>query len=87
MLVVDSLLGAPARGLVWVFREVHKAAEQSLRDEYQAITAELSKLYTLLESGAIDEAEFDTRERNLLDRMDELEEQGYGVQGDDSDDD
>lgn len=86
MLLVHNVLGAPARGLLWVFREVHTAAEQSLRDEYQAITAELSKLYTLLESGAINETEFDTRERKWLDRMDELEEQGYGAQGDDDND-
>lgn len=84
MLLVDNVLGAPARGLVWVFREVQKAAEQSLREEYQAITAELSKLYLLLESGAIGEAEFNTREQRLLDRMDELEDQGYGVHGDES---
>jgi Gas vesicle protein G len=84
MLLVDNVLGAPARGLVWVFREVQKAAEQSLREEYQAITAELSKLYLLLESGAMGEAEFNTREQRLLDRMDELEDQGYGVHGDES---
>lgn len=84
MIVIDNLIGAPARGLLWVFREVHKAAEQSLRDEYQSITQELSKLYNLLESGAISEAQFDDYERHLLDRMDELEAQGYGPNGDES---
>jgi hypothetical protein len=89
MLIVDSLLSGPAHGLVWVFRKVHEAAEQSLRDEYQSITAELGKLYLLLESGEIDEEQFGVREQRLLDRMDELEDQGYGASshepGDDQD--
>lgn len=84
MLVIDNLIAAPARGLLWVFREVQKAAEQSLKDEYQSITQELGKLYNLLESGAISEAQFDEYERHLLDRMDELEAQGYGPNVDES---
>ena len=87
MLLVDNLLTGPAHGLVWVFRKVQEAAEQSLRDEYRTITAELGSLYLLLESGEIDEAQFAIREQRLLDRMDELEAQGYGVNGDETGDD
>lgn len=78
MLLVDNVVTAPMRGLFWVFREVHKAAEESLRNEYQAIASDLSGLYLMLENGEIDEKEFNVREQRLLDRMDELEEQGYG---------
>ncbi|QXP83338.1 gas vesicle protein GvpG [Methylococcus sp. Mc7] len=78
MLVVDNLAFAPVRGLMWVFREVQKAAEQALRDEYETITSELGRLHLMLERQEISEQEFDRREKQLLDRMDELEEQGYG---------
>ncbi|HWO99045.1 MAG TPA: gas vesicle protein GvpG [Methylococcus sp.] len=81
MLLVDDLITGPFRGLVWVFREVHKAAAQVLRDEYQSITAELGRLYLKLEGGEIGEEEFAIREQHLLDRMEELEEQGYGANG------
>jgi hypothetical protein len=87
MLLVDNLLTGPGHGLVWVFRKVQEAAEQALRDEYRSITAELGSLYLLLESGEIDEEQFGVREQRLLDRMDELEAQGYGANGDEPSDD
>ena len=87
MLLVDNLITGPAHGLVWVFRKVQEAAEQSLRDEYRSITTELGNLYLLLESGEIDEEQFALREQRLLDRMDELEAQGYGANGNEQDDD
>jgi hypothetical protein len=86
-LIVDNLLTGPAHGLFWVFRKVQEAAEQSLRDEYRSITAELGGLYLLLESGEIDEGQFALREQRMLDRMDELEAQGYGANGDEPRDD
>jgi hypothetical protein len=72
---------------MWVFREVHAAAEQALRDEYRSITTDLGDLYRMLESGEIGEEEFAAREQRLLDRMDELEEQGYGADANPSSDD
>lgn len=78
MLVIDNLAFAPVRGLMWVFREVQKAAEQALRDEYESIGPELGRLHLMLERNEISEEEFDKREKRLLDRMDELEDQGYG---------
>lgn len=78
MLVIDNLAFAPVRGLMWIFREVQKAAEHALHEEYESITTELSQLYLMLEKHEISEEVFEIREKQLLDRMDELEEQGYG---------
>jgi len=75
MLIVDDILTFPARGLLWVFQEIHDAAEQALRDEAGAITVELQQLYSMLENAQITEDEFDRREAELLDRLDELHEQ------------
>ncbi len=73
MFLIDSLLTAPMRGLLFVFREIHEAAEQDLANAAGTIRADLAQLYLLLESGAMTEDEFDRREKELLDRLDELE--------------
>lgn len=75
MFLIDDILLAPVNGLMYVFREVHKAATEALAEEGEHIRASLSELYLRLESGEITEAEFDAREKVLLDRLDELEAQ------------
>jgi len=74
MLIVDDLALFPVRGLFWIFKEIHKAAEEEQKAEGENIIAELTRLHTLLESGEIDEDEFDLREGELLDRLDEIRE-------------
>ena len=64
MFLVDDILLAPAKGLLWVFREIYDAAQQELAGESEAITASLSELYMRLETEQITEAEF----RRLLPR-------------------
>jgi len=73
MFLVDDLLLFPIKGIFWVFREIHDAAQQELVGESEAITAALSELYMLLETGQITEAEFDAQEKVLLDRLDRLQ--------------
>ena len=73
MLLVDDLLLSPIKGIFWVFREIHDAAQQELAGEGEAITAALSELYMRLETGQITEAEFDAQEKALLDRLDRLQ--------------
>ncbi len=78
MFLVDDLLMAPVSGVLWIFQEIYEAAEQERLNEAENITLELQKLYRSLESGSISEEEFDSREAELLDRLDSIE-------GDDSD--
>jgi hypothetical protein len=73
MFLVDDILLAPAKGLLWVFREIHDAAQQELAGESETITAALSELYMRLETEQITEAEFDAQEKVLLDRLDRLQ--------------
>ncbi|GGV05045.1 gas vesicle protein GvpG [Streptomyces spectabilis] len=63
---------APARGTLWVLRQVVAEAERQYYDP-SAIRAELARLTELLEAGEIGEDEFDRREDELLTRL------GYGV--------
>jgi len=76
MLIIDDILLFPIKSILWIFREIHNAAQQELATEAEAITAELSELYMMLETGRITEAEFDAKEVELLDRLDEIQEHG-----------
>jgi hypothetical protein len=73
MFLVDDILLSPVKGVLWVFREIHDAAQEELAGESEAITAALSELYMRLETGQITEEEFDDREKALLDRLDRLQ--------------
>jgi hypothetical protein len=85
MFLVDDILMAPARGLFWVFKEIHRAAEEEQANEADAITAKLSELYMMLETGQMTEAEFDAAEKRLLDRLDAIKERADGGPEDEDD--
>ncbi|MGI5466947.1 gas vesicle protein GvpG [Streptomyces sp. CA-132043] len=62
------LPAAPVRGTAWVLRQVVAEAERQYYDP-QAVQKELRALARQLDDGLIDEAEFDRREDELLDRL------------------
>ncbi|WP_328727092.1 gas vesicle protein GvpG [Streptomyces sp. NBC_00259] len=62
------LPAAPVRGTFWVLQQVAAEAERQYYDP-STIARELALLERRLESGEIDEAEFDRREDELLDRL------------------
>ena len=74
MFLIDDILMSPARGLFWVFKEICRAAEEDQANEAEDITAKLSELYMMLETGQMTEAEFDAEEMALLDRLDIIKE-------------
>lgn len=80
MLLVDDILLLPVRGPAWIFRQIHKTAQQELANEAESITAELSELYMMLDTGKITEAQFDAREKELLNRLDEIQERGIRIE-------
>jgi gas vesicle protein GvpG len=80
MLIIDKLLLSPVLATVWAARQIQKAIEQEQVMEPELITAQLSELYMMLETGGITEQEFEKREKELLDRLDEIEERELGVQ-------
>ena len=72
MLLIDDLILAPGKFVFWILRQVHEAAEKEMDQEAERLTAELGELHRRLESGALGEQEFDAREREILDRLEEL---------------
>ena len=71
-MILDDLLLLPARGVLWVAQQVHRAAQEEQAGETESITAELRELYMMLETGRIAEEEYDAREKTLLDRLEDL---------------
>lgn len=83
MLLVDDLLLAPIKSLLWIFKEVYNAAQQDQASAAEQLTEALRQLYMSLETGQITEAEFDAQEKRLLDQLDRL--QGLDVPDDEAD--
>ena len=73
MLLIDDILLSPAKGFFYIFKQIHKAAEEEFLDE-ENVSAELSELYMMLETGKITEEEFNNRESELLNRLEQIEE-------------
>ena len=72
MFLIDDILLSPLKGVLWIVEKVHDAAQEEMEGESTRITAELSELYMMLETGRITEAEFDKKEKILLDRLDAI---------------
>jgi hypothetical protein len=74
MLLIDNILFSPIKGIHWIFKEVHKLAEEELSGESDRIRESLVELYMQLETEKITEEEFELQESSLLDRLDALDE-------------
>ena len=79
MFLIDDILLSP---ILWIFREIHHAVEEEKANEADAITAKLSELYMMLETGQMTEEEFDAAEKALLDRLDAIKERTAGGEED-----
>ena len=76
MLLIDDLILAPGKFVFWILRQVHAAAKEEMGHEIERLMAELSELHQRFESGTLSEREFDLRERDILDHLDELKAGG-----------
>jgi hypothetical protein len=72
MLLIDDVLLSPFKGLLFVFKEIAKTAQEELLDD-EAVRQELRESYMLLETGRISEQEFEGRERALIRRLEAIE--------------
>ena len=85
MFLLDDILLSPLHGVLWVAREVDKAAQEELANESGTIKADLSELYLMLETGRITEEEFDAREKVLLDRLDAISDGAVAAEEEEQD--
>lgn len=73
MLLLDDILLSPAKGVMWLFREIHNQAEAEQSGEVDRLRDALTDLYRMLETGVVAEEEFERREARLLSRLEALE--------------
>ena len=85
MIILDDILLFPIWSVNWIFREIYKASQEEFVNESERITTELSELYMMLETGKITEAEFESREKELLDMLDKLEYQEIRIEDNNED--
>ena len=71
--LLDDLLLAPLKGVVFIAEKIKEQAEGEFLNE-EGVRQELRELYLLLETGKISEEKFTDREEQLVDRLEAIEE-------------
>ena len=74
-LLIDDILLMPFKGFTGIFKEIYKIADQELNSK-ETLQKKLLELQMRLEMGEISEEEYEERETEILDRLEELEEAG-----------
>jgi len=72
MFIIDDLILAPARGFLWLARELRDAAERDIENTRENAIRQLQSLHMKLEANQITEDEFEAQEAELLDLIDTL---------------
>jgi len=73
MFLIDSILLAPLKGVVWLGEKLNQIAQEELYDEGR-IKEELMALQLQFELDQISEQEYNEREKELLERLDAITE-------------
>ena len=71
MFLIDSILLAPVKGVVWLGEKLNEVAEKELNDD-GLIKQELMELQLRFELDEISEQEYNEKEKELLDRLDAI---------------
>lgn len=73
MFLLDDLLLAPVKGILWLAEQVQKETNSQLFDA-EAIKARLAEIQELYDSGMISEMEFLKAEETLMARLNAAKE-------------
>jgi hypothetical protein len=84
MFLIDNLLMAPGKAVMFLLEEVAKKAQEEFLDD-DSVKQELQEIYAMLEAGKISEKDFEAREYRLVERlqqiaMTKLQEHAAGLQ-------
>jgi hypothetical protein len=71
MFIVDDILTAPGKAMLFLFRELAKKAKDEFLDD-DTVKEQLQEIYALLDSGTISGQEFESREVQLLQRLEQI---------------
>jgi hypothetical protein len=71
--LIDDILLAPFKGLQFMAKKIQESAQEEFLDE-GAVRRDLTTLYMQLETGKITEEEFEQKEKELVEKLEEIEE-------------
>lgn len=71
MFLIDSILLAPLKGVIWMGQKFSDMAQKELSDKGR-IKEELMQLQLQFELDEIDSQEYNRKEKELLDRLDTI---------------
>jgi len=71
MFLLDSLLMAPGKAVLFLFEEMAKKAQEEFLDD-ETVKQELQDIYAMLEAGKISEQDFEAREYRLVERLQQI---------------
>ena len=71
MLIIDDILLAPLKGVIWLGKKINEVAERELSDE-GLIKEKLMQLQLRFEMDEINEEEYNKQEKELLARLDAI---------------
>jgi len=71
MFLIDDILLAPLKGVIWIGKKINEVIEKELHDEGR-IKEELMELQQRLEMDEINEEEYEKQEKKLLARLDAI---------------
>lgn len=72
--LIDDILLAPIKGIVWIAEKIRDMALEELEDTPKKLQRELLDLQMALESEQITEAEYQKKEKDILERLEALKE-------------
>ena len=72
MFLLDDILLSPLKGFAAVCRKVEEAARQDLENQEKGAMSALGELHRRLETGQIDEKDFEVEEVRLLERLEKV---------------
>ena len=73
--LIDDILLAPIKGIVWIAEKVNNLALEELEDTPEKLKRELLDLQLMLEIEDITEVEYNKREKDILDRLEALKQE------------
>jgi len=69
MFLIDDILLAPVKGVIWLGKEINEVVEKEISDE-GVIKEKLMELQLQFELDEISEEEYNKKEKELLERLD-----------------
>ena len=74
MFLIDDILLAPVKGVVYIAKKIQEFAEEELEDTGDKLKRELLDIQMLFETDQISEEEYQKKEKDILQRLEALKE-------------